>query len=116
MTAENSSPSRARGTPADRFNEAAADDRGKRPRAGDHAGEVVAASMRPRPMTAENVRAEGGRTPDADASMRPRPMTAENGLQIEVAANRLPASMRPRPMTAENSTAMRQLRNVRSLQ
>ena len=41
-------------------------------------GAVLTASMRPRPMTAENV----GAQPEADrlrpASMRPRPMTAEN--------------------------------------
>ena len=61
-------------------------------------------------MTAENV----GRRMEAPvtiaASMRPRPMTAENN------ASRAPcrqfhvpgASMRPRPMTAENDAGLRQ--------
>ena len=36
------------------------------------------------------------------ASMRPRPMTAENARPADRRARPGPASMRPRPMTAEN--------------
>ena len=43
-------------------------------------GAGVRASMRPRPMTAENVHGLLQIQPvDRRASMRPRPMTAENG-------------------------------------
>ena len=58
MTAENSSPIHPRSAPAARFNEAAADDRGK---LGDPMLDVLGrtpASMRPRPMTAENAVAD----------------------------------------------------------
>ena len=84
------------------FNEAAADDRGKRGRPRPRFGSIQA-SMRPRPMTAENVQtleqvARRGRL----ASMRPRPMTAENREIASVPLDADLASMRPRPMTAEN--------------
>ena len=152
MTAENRGPRRWTKTKWSCFNEAAADDRGKPPRSmppfegaesfneaaaddrGKPAGRLAGAlgeagaSMRPRPMTAENrarCSATSCRSPRfneaaADdrgkparrlhrpgrggaASMRPRPMTAENRAaaaraRVHVAG----ASMRPRPMTAEN--------------
>ena len=60
------------------FNEAAADDRGKRGVPGLPEGAAVGASMRPRPMTAENTPGTDGRDVAVRASMRPRPMTAEN--------------------------------------
>ena len=109
-----------------RFNEAAADDRGKlRLVVGVHDPDVDA-SMRPRPMTAENKSLAQFAAATPFASMRPRPMTAENsargcpagsfrGRFNEAAADdrgkrHAPhlvfrprnASMRPRPMTAEN--------------
>ena len=56
-------------------------------------------------MTAENV--VGAVVDDgyARASMRPRPMTAENGEDQGPARRRVDASMRPRPMTAENTSS-----------
>ena len=53
MTAENWSAGRTPPCGCRRFNEAAADDRGKRGQLRQRVSEVVA-SMRPRPMTAEN--------------------------------------------------------------
>ena len=41
-------------------------------------GAVLTASMRPRPMTAENMHRRRLQRQGAGASMRPRPMTAEN--------------------------------------
>ena len=71
-----------------RFNEAAADDRGKPPRPPPPAaGEL--ASMRPRPMTAENRQRLAVRAEHRRASMRPRPMTAEN-MPAAIANQRLP--------------------------
>ena len=86
------------------------------------------ASMRPRPMTAENLSSsrrrkrgcgcfneaaadDRGKPPGAPpkpcgailASMRPRPMTAENERSRIVVEAERSASMRPRPMTAENA-------------
>ena len=55
-------------------------------------------------MTAENKVAHAGAVHHVDASMRPRPMTAENrqrAAPLPAALRR--ASMRPRPMTAENA-------------
>ena len=83
MTAENGVAAGAGGGNAAGFNEAAADDRGKRdqtPKA--QVLEVLRASMRPRPMTAENM--HHGRVTDdvPQASMRPRPMTAENARAL----------------------------------
>ena len=107
------------------FNEAAADDRGKRPAASTRAricsgfNEAAAddrgklqpgkicrvqpgASMRPRPMTAENQRGRaavprsGSRFNEAAADDRGKPPL------LPRAHTRQPASMRPRPMTAEN--------------
>ena len=54
-------------------------------------------------MTAEN----SGTDPDdaaplVRASMRPRPMTAENAHRLDLGLDERGASMRPRPMTAEN--------------
>ena len=62
------------------FNEAAADDRGKLTYRHYFTRFPTYASMRPRPMTAEN-NLDITRMADyhAGASMRPRPMTAENG-------------------------------------
>ena len=78
MTAENGeSGAVCKVSRASRFNEAAADDRGKRQ--GRALGVV-----------------------DRDASMRPRPMTAENPLGHVLSRDEAAASMRPRPMTAEN--------------
>ena len=55
MTAENSAgPAGDRCRSANRFNEAAADDRGKLEGDRAHAIAALSASMRPRPMTAEN--------------------------------------------------------------
>ena len=54
MTAENDDDSTGRAAAQARFNEAAADDRGKLAVAGGRAELVGRASMRPRPMTAEN--------------------------------------------------------------
>ena len=103
MTAENLGVDGS-GRPVDAgFNEAAADDRGK-PRAvgladGRHHGD---ASMRPRPMTAENLTHLRRPPLRLLASMRPRPMTAEN-RDFPTGGRPAPgASMRPRPMTAEN--------------
>ena len=79
MTAENDrSPDRL-ATTRHSFNEAAADDRGKPVLIVDTNHPIVA-SMRPRPMTAENPVSDGGKHPILPASMRPRPMTAENGV------------------------------------
>ena len=92
------------------------------------------ASMRPRPMTAENSPdRRGAPCPRSRASMRPRPMTAENTYRTrpearlsgccfnEAAADDRgkrtrrtdtraggAASMRPRPMTAENVPSTRE--------
>ena len=108
------------------FNEAAADDRGKlepqrpagrrcdvasmrpRPMTAENGQPVLlvlvvlSASMRPRPMTAENRPAAARWRPTSVASMRPRPMTAENVGAAVRAIGVAVASMRPRPMTAEN--------------
>ena len=75
---------------------------------GDEGVQRARASMRPRPMTAEN--ADGPRRRDRvrTASMRPRPMTAENAHDagdLDEPRRLADASMRPRPMTAENSPA-----------
>ena len=78
MTAENSRRASPRPRRRPGFNEAAADDRGKLPLV-TFGGAKSAASMRPRPMTAENERQRLVRGPiERPASMRPRPMTAEN--------------------------------------
>ena len=109
------------------FNEAAADDRGKLYHLQHEPTYSHWASMRPRPMTAENFPArQWGTTGQrsfneaaADdrgkpsypacnpsylhrASMRPRPMTAENDALNGPHRGAGVASMRPRPMTAEN--------------
>ena len=56
-------------------------------------------------MTAENVHPRPPPPAAGElASMRPRPMTAENGDEPRGAAPRERASMRPRPMTAENTS------------
>ena len=101
MTAENLAGRGAGSAGAACFNEAAADDRGKRPPAAIP-DDRAHASMRPRPMTAENEleAVKGDRR--ALASMRPRPMTAENDAPPPTERRRTRASMRPRPMTAEN--------------
>ena len=65
-------------------------------------GERGPASMRPRPMTAENVVDDDGNVRLRTASMRPRPMTAENDGAYGYGISGELASMRPRPMTAEN--------------
>ena len=68
-------------------------------------------------MTAEN----GARLDDllvvSAASMRPRPMTAENaaGLVRDVVQAAV-ASMRPRPMTAENPLMFGSRRAAQALQ
>ena len=54
MTAENRPRAADRRRRRNRFNEAAADDRGKPRRRRGGAAPAPAASMRPRPMTAEN--------------------------------------------------------------
>ena len=55
-------------------------------------------------MTAENVKRPADLPLDPlPASMRPRPMTAENSPLPASSAESGAASMRPRPMTAENS-------------
>ena len=65
------------------------------------------ASMRPRPMTAENAARSDHRPRRRVASMRPRPMTAENArVAIRSFHCAAVASMRPRPMTAENRARM----------
>ena len=103
-----------RGKPASRcappwpragFNEAAADDRGKPDRVDLGADRLDGASMRPRPMTAENRRVLQLGGLGAAASMRPRPMTAENPRATSATTRPRAASMRPRPMTAENLRA-----------
>ena len=79
MTAENSAATVRMFCSACRFNEAAADDRGKLPVVGPAQRRIADASMRPRPMTAENVNvASIAPSNQRCASMRPRPMTAEN--------------------------------------
>ena len=56
MTAENPSPPSPRPSRMRRFNEAAADDRGKPHKLPRTTSPALTASMRPRPMTAENLR------------------------------------------------------------
>ena len=54
-------------------------------------------------MTAENAVRRPRRPAGAGASMRPRPMTAENAILTGNTTGQVhDASMRPRPMTAEN--------------
>ena len=53
-------------------------------------------------MTAENFEFPGRGGRPGNASMRPRPMTAENVRPAFDNEEALNASMRPRPMTAEN--------------
>ena len=114
MTAENRRSTRFGRTCAVCFNEAAADDRGKLARVAAARMNGLDASMRPRPMTAENMRSRHSTCSTCFASMRPRPMTAENGHHIH-GVRRLPrrASMRPRPMTAENINQPRRENRVR---
>ena len=102
MTAENGSTGRRARRWSWSFNEAAADDRGKLAADLDRAAKGVGASMRPRPMTAENRPHRHQRADRRRASMRPRPMTAENTLRYAHVSDHETASMRPRPMTAEN--------------
>ena len=89
--------------PAARFNEAAADDRGKppdppRPDVGPKSFNEAAADDRGKRLV-DQLPAAARR-----ASMRPRPMTAENARRARRRRRRrVGASMRPRPMTAENS-------------
>ena len=120
-----------RNTAHDRFNEAAADCRGK------HRQECVAhcnaaASMRPRLIAAENARGQArywsmqrcfneaaadcrgkqavehhGIAQQLDASMRPRLIAAENEGRHAVPARDRRASMRPRLIAAENLRARR---------
>ena len=78
MTAENGHGLDGRRRPRPRFNEAAADDRGKPARYVAVRILAARASMRPRPMTAENADGDIETAAGATASMRPRPMTAEN--------------------------------------
>ena len=78
MTAENLSASRIVPAARRRFNEAAADDRGKLRIREQYKRGCFDASMRPRPMTAENMLAADAKPTRHGASMRPRPMTAEN--------------------------------------
>ena len=60
-------------------------------------------------MTAENLVEEVDKQLQAYASMRPRPMTAENvGRPEPLVGDDRAASMRPRPMTAENETYRRE--------
>ena len=78
MTAENGGGRHGRCRPAARFNEAAADDRGKhpsRPRADSSAGRFNEAAADDRGKRRGRGRLEAERRA---ASMRPRPMTAEN--------------------------------------
>ena len=95
------------------FNEAAADDRGKLPRP-EQEQPGMAASMRPRPMTAENWRtslrasATCGCFNEAAADDRGKPMQI---FWIFPAAT-FWASMRPRPMTAENPSPPLNTRSV----
>ena len=89
MTAENRGSPASWSAPTNCFNEAAADDRGKRRQRGRMVDRAVA-SMRPRPMTAENGVRAAGSAVRAGASMRPRPMTAENA---GAAANELNRGM-----------------------
>ena len=90
-----------------RFNEAAADDRGKPFRFRGLRGAGSVASMRPRPMTAENTPPQRQTAPlvtrfnEAAADDRGKPP----GRRGQGAGRR--ASMRPRPMTAENSSPTR---------
>ena len=117
----------------DRFNEAAANGRGNARRPGSRSGGAPPASMRPRRMAAEMVRARILlRRGELRASMRPRRMAAEistpraparqaarfneaaaNGRGNQPAARRLPrraeASMRPRRMAAEINSGARVL-------
>jgi len=86
-----------------RFNEAAANGRGKLEPVvvGLH---QRAASMRPRRTAAENEREPVGADLGVEASMRPRRIAAENltkGRQAEAIPT---ASMRPRRIAAENGT------------
>ena len=79
MTAENRALPMSKSTGAGfGFNEAAADDRGKPLVSHVRASLEAQASMRPRPMTAENPGTSNRGVVRASASMRPRPMTAEN--------------------------------------
>ena len=91
MTAENAPVGVTQRRARSGFNEAAADDRGKHVEIRGRATEIRFASMRPRPMTAENPLPERPPCAHVAASMRPRPMTAENA-----AAGRRPGHLRRR--------------------
>ena len=115
MTAENAPRPRAPRRRSSGFNEAAADDRGKqgvmaRDRLGDPRFNEAAADDRGK--------RRGEWTVPwllRWASMRPRPMTAENILTALVSPTREMASMRPRPMTAENTPTTNEKKAVANL-
>ena len=83
------------------FNEAAAHHRGERTVSGNVVTQI-AASMRPRLITAENAPRDAQRANYMRASMRPRLITAENDVDRCRSADGALASMRPRLITAEN--------------
>src|SRR5690606_35899476 len=84
------------------FNEAAANRRGKRSSARAPAART-SASMRPRQIAAENNEKSLAWIPTPFASMRPRQIAAENHGIRRAGVAELVASMRPRQIAAENA-------------
>ena len=107
MAAENSHRRLPSVRPRFRFNEAAANGRGKHGDGGRRRIRQGHASMRPRRMAAENVQMAMDTMARRLASMRPRRMAAENASGSAEHVRLGAASMRPRRMAAENAPRSR---------